>query len=204
MTVIIPQGYAQATLNWESGSIDSGIGATVLGLDISASLAAGLDEIATLISSAAGEHLMPIMSDFQALASVDVVDALVSGSNTTRRGGTQGYQEPPPNVSLLVSMRSQRRGRRARGRNYWPGFLEEGSVDRSGQMTPVFLASRVAGFTGFFAELESEAITPVILQHTTPTGPNAPENPTPPLSPPPAVTVIEVQAKVATQRRRLR
>lgn len=95
-----------------------------------------------------------------------------------------------PNVALLVRKLTGSRGRKNRGRNYFPGMIYESDVDGAGVINPV----QVGGFQGFFDNWYSALVAlefePYILHNDE--------------TPPTPVLQFEVDGVVATQRRRLR
>lgn len=204
MTVIIPEGYVQATLGWASGNFDSGKASTVLGFFNDTAQTPAVEVASTIYSeyvASLAEHQL----EGYFLESVTVVTGegqlfVATGSNG---GETTGTALVSSNA-VLVKMASALRGRRGRGRNYWPGFLPEADVDGAGNISPGLVATLQSDFDNFFENLLLNGIATCILQHETPTGPDAPVNPTPPYDPPPPVVDIRVDAKVATQRRRIR
>lgn len=96
----------------------------------------------------------------------------------------------PPQVSLLVRKVTGARGRRNRGRQYWPMLLGDESTAGTGEILPTARDGFQTGFDAFFDALTELGIPPVILHNdgSTPT----------------AMTNYLVEAKIATQRRRLR
>ena len=110
----------------------------------------------------------------------------------------------PASTPVLVRMASPLRGRRGRGRNYWPGFLDDVDIDGGGFVTDSRRLILQEAFRDFYEQLDVQGLTAVILQRETPTGPAAPANPTPPYDQPVFVTDIRVDVKIGTQRRRIR
>lgn len=101
--------------------------------------------------------------------------------------GTGSGNAPPPNTAMLVRETSADVSGRLFGRMFWPGFDganvgQAGVINNLGDYQDLFDAFRV--------ELVSYGVTPCVLT-SLPEGPRE-------------VTSFEVQARAATQRRRLR
>jgi len=111
--------------------------------------------------------------------------AIITGSTV---GGISA-QGTPPNVSALISKVTNVGGREGRGRFFLPG-LPENDVDESGLITSGHLAILQPAMDDFLTAAESEDV-PLELLH------NSSRNPS-------GITVLSVDVKVATQRRRLR
>lgn len=117
---------------------------------------------------------------------------LINSSTAAARPGLQGGAPVPQNTAYLLRKRTGRAGRAGSGRMYLPG-VEESAVDATGNVT----AQRITDFntagTNFITQVQG--ITgvdgPALLHSLIGDLPNA-------------VTAIQCDSKVATQRRRLR
>lgn len=200
--LIIPDGYAQVQMRWRNANFDSGGATTSFGIVLADDT---LQEAAAFYASQWDDHLRPIQDDDVILDSVAVVTATEGGIETVGAAGqSTGQPMLAPNTSVLIRLQTQRRGRRGRGRMFPPGFAQEIQVNDRGDLVTAWQNDLSVAFANFLALTFSPLRDTVILQRTTPTGPNAPQNPTPPISPPPVVTSVTCDGKVATQRRRLR
>lgn len=188
MTIDIPDGWAQTTLNW-SAPTDTGTAATILAWNVTTYDTFG--EVVADISEAFGDNLVPLLDSSFEVVSVDIVDNTFAESVSFARAGTRSGDSTPPNVALLVKKTTALRGKQFRGRNYWPGMLHTGDVDESGTISPSRRADLQMGFQGFFADLQSNGLQAVLLHND-------------PDTPPTDINRITVEGKVATQRRRLR
>lgn len=114
----------------------------------------------------------------------------ISLEATTNQAGPLGAQPASPQVALLVRKLTGVRGRENRGRNYWPGMVYESDVDQAG----VINTAQRNGFQGFFdawySALNTLECEPYLL-HTASSDPTL-------------ILGFDVDAVVATQRRRLR
>jgi hypothetical protein len=118
-------------------------------------------------------------------------DTLGSESNTAPGGMT--ITSPPANVALLVAKRTERGGRRGRGRLFLPWYIPETDIAEDGTIQSSSLVGIQAALNTWLTQLASGS-TPMVVLHrpglTTPGVPNI-------------VTALPVQTLVATQRRRL-
>lgn len=188
MTIIIPDGFAQATITYESVTFDSGKAATVLGFSLGTGT---LEELANSINDAweatlrAEQHLaidylgVRVVTETNAF---ELADRKVSGRNGSLA---------PPNTTVLVKKVAPGRGREHQGRNYWPGFLNDEDVSDSGTITSTRLSDLTAAFTAFGGAIGADSFAQVILHNNSATAPSF-------------VTSGGVEGKPATQRRRLR
>lgn len=118
-------------------------------------------------------------------------DIRIDATNTPEQGDQAG-NPLPPNCAVLVQKRTALGGRRNRGRFYVPG-IPEGNVDEVGTIAGATLSTWqtiVNDILSTFVALLT--VDACVLLHNT-----APFAPTP-------ITDLEVAAKIATQRRRLR
>lgn len=107
--------------------------------------------------------------------------------------GSRVEVSPPANVAVLVSKKTNRGGRRGRGRWFLPWAVKEDAVDEAGQINPVITTNTQTAMTKVFTELIAQAV-PMVLLHDEYTTLN-------PLPEP--VTALVVSNLVSTQRRRL-
>lgn len=200
--LIIPDGYAQVQMRWRNANFDSGGATTSFGLLLDGP---DLADVCTDVAQQWNDHLRPIQDDDTILQEVACITATEGAVVAVEQAGqSTGQPMLAPNTSVLIRLTTNRRGRRARGRMYPPGFAQEIQINDSGALVAAWQEDLTEAFQAFFRVGEVTPMELVVLQRTTPTGPNAPDNPTPPLSPPPAVTSVTCDSKVATQRRRLR
>lgn len=159
------------------------------------------------------ESLKPIFPPSCTLGGIRVRVAQAVGDplvfeNTSVEAGTDAEgTRLPQNCAMLVLKRSTQGGRRNRGRLYVPGLLPESAVSNIGVITP----ASVAIFQGFFTTWRNTFtptnpanVSAMVLLHSyswdEPTDPGPP----PGFPAPTAVSALEVQGLIATQRRRLR
>lgn len=194
-------GEVITSLIWTGPAFASGNGATVLAWRIQDNTATDpFDALALRIANEWGLNLRSIQDDNMTLSEVRWESLTSSGSYSDGRSGQSSAPTAPSNSAALVSYYGALKGRRNRGRSYWPGFLSENLVDEGGRLDGTFVGSLATAFGAFFAAVESDTVQPVqcIAQST------HPEQKSPPISPWPEVNTRVVRSVVGTQRRRVR
>lgn len=104
--------------------------------------------------------------------------------------GDNSSPEVLPNVAYLLRKNTAAGGRKGRGRLYWPG-VSISDVTDGGVITSGIVTEQQAGWNAFIAALETSQLDMVLLHAESPTTPFK-------------VTSMTCDAKIATQRRRLR
>lgn len=188
MTINIPVGFAQATINY-AGPTVTGKAATVLGFSLGEE--GTLQGLCNGIEAAYNVNLAPYLHTAFTVTSVRAVDNENVHEKAVNIQGQMTGDLAPPNASLLVKKTSALRGRKFRGRNYWPGLMKDQNVLDDGTLIAGYVADMADAFDGFNTDLFTLGYFSVILH-------NDPETvPTP-------VTGGGVESRIATQRRRLR
>jgi hypothetical protein len=190
MTIIIPAGYAQIVVNWTSPTFFTGNAATTWGVSIEASTAA---QIAEEVGLALSDAVLPLVAEDVVLASVECIEPSFASTYVMNVAGARDDPQAEPSLAILTRKVAPGRGRRQRGRCYWPGMVYEATFDNRGLMNVGSLADYQAAFDTLRDGMEREL---VILQSE--------EGVTPPIDPPPTFTQFIVDQRAATQRRRLR
>lgn len=106
--------------------------------------------------------------------------------------GTATGEADSPNVAYLIHKVTEFGGRTGRGRMYLPG-VPSPNVFNNGLLSDAWRASTLAAFSGFYTDLTTAGLFPLLLH-----GPDSP------VTTPLPITDFVVDARVATQRRRLR
>lgn len=198
MPLIIPEGYAQTILNWEGSSFVNGNAATVLGFG--ETLGPDPTSLATFagqVAAATEAEILTSMDTGITLTTVEVIGAVDSATATSGESGARTGEMVPPNCTTLVRKNVSGRGRRRQGRIFWPGLLQVAEVQEGGVITSGRLSALQGIFDAWLGAIETASGVPmVILQNS--------EGITPPISPPPVVGGLVVDAKIASQRDRLR
>lgn len=205
MALIIPPGYAQTTIEWTGARFESGVGATTFGWgEALGPDPMSLDAFALAVRDAWVDNILPLQDGDLTLASIEVVGATDTAERTVGLNGGTNFASVPPNVACLVRKVVSGRGRRRQGRWFLPGILAAGVVNDAGIIDSGAVSSIQAAVFGFLTDLEAASNgTMVILQGEQRIENGAPVG-TPPISPPPVVTNLFVEPKVASQRNRLR
>lgn len=187
MPLVIPNGFAQFTVNWASPTFNRHAAATVFGMDLSSM---DLASATTVVGDAVRDTLCPDINEEVTFDSiVGITELLREFKSYTAMGGRAGSMSPPQ-VATLVTYGTGLRGPRNRGRAYFPGFLNDDDVTDSGTIDPTRHTGIANAILDFGTAIVTGGLSPVIL-HTDG-------------GPPTAVTTGVVESKVATQRRRLR
>lgn len=188
--MIIPLGYAHVVHRF---------GGT--GLPRGAALTHGIKLEGTQFLETRAANIATLFEDTLLVGMVQTVTYLgclvKAGPNTTgpmaevvrSEAGSGIDAGAPPNVSYLVRKRTALGGRTNRGRFYWPGVAET-TVDPNGTIQPGTLTAQQARLEAYLSGLAT-AESPMYLLH------NASSDPT-------EVIQLQIDTKVATQRRRLR
>lgn len=193
MPIVIPQGFAQVTINWTSEDyFDSGVGATVIGVGNIPDTILGTAQI---VHNAVLNNLIEPLSSLVTYAGVVAVTETLRAEVDASTPGEDTGAQPPPNVALLVRKVTEGRGRRRQGRMFMPAMLSETAIDPNGQVQASALTYLQGRMDGFLGDLEDGGLSMRILHNDE--GQSA-------VPPPTEVTALRVEPKVATQRRRLR
>lgn len=192
MTLIIPDGFGQATLIFDFVTGPSNPMAVVFGYDNgndqspNGNAAIIRDEYQSnvLVSGHISDNVM--LLGVVVLQNPGGSSALASSGNV----GTDGGHALPPQVSYLVHKQTALGGREHRGRMYIPGPTID-QVTEGGTVDPEDLSSLGTAFEEFRFNLDSNSIPMVVLHSDA-------------LLAPTIVTNLEVDVLLATQRRRLR
>jgi hypothetical protein len=191
---VIPNGFAQANFRYSGGGFPEGAEWT-LGLDVSGAIG-GPVGVATDLLTNYTATIRTVLPAATVLTSVLVKfgpnDLGPSGEVAGSYPGTGGGVQTSSAVAILVRKVTSIGGRPGRGRFFLPG-VQESEVDAAGILTTGFVDGLQDEMDNFYAELVSSAMPPVLLHSETS-----------PLSTPTVITSFQVDARVATQRRRQR
>lgn len=192
--MVIPVDYAQVNFRYDGPGVPTGAEWT-LGLDISELIGTPL-----ALAESIGAIYETVNFDASTAGDVDLVEVQVKyGPDATGPSaiasvevGGAGAAGAPSNVAYLVRKVTEIGGRAGRGRLYFPGVVEA-QVGSDGALDGTWLANFQIAWNNFVTELGEISVTPVLLH-----GAGSP------LSTPTPIVEMIVDAKVATQRRRLR
>lgn len=185
MAVIIPPGFRELIFRFSEPGLGSNP-VVVLGIQDPPSLS----ELANNMTIWAEDVLYEMLGDEYTL--VDIVAQSQTDQSIFPLGlvGQRVIKSAPPNCATLVRKSTGLRGRSERGRSYWPGCLAGADILEGGVIDPTVFIDRVNRFTNLFNRLAGVGADMVLLHSSS-------SDPTP-------VTSYDVDALIATQRRRLR
>lgn len=191
----IPDGYGQANFRFTGAAVPTGaeitFGIKPEGDVTTPELAAAALALAWLES-----EVMDIMTDQLTLSSILVkFGPVATGPSVEVAVGQVGQAESPalpPNTSVLVRKSTIAGGRAGSGRFYLPGF-QEGGVTDSGTMSTETVGIFDTAWESFRTDLIAADCSLVLLH-----GADSP------ITTPTSILSLTTDARVATQRRRLR
>lgn len=192
--MIIPAGFAQVTLGFTGNGLPTG---AVITFGVVNGAVMGAQAMADEIAVAVSDNIDPIMS-----SQIAFNDLLVKlGPNETgaqavspmSSAGSVSGAIASPQVAFLIKKDTDLGGRRGRGRMYFPG-VGEADVGQTGDVDGTRRGLITAGFEDFRLTLAAADLSMVLLHDD---GLTSVPVPTP-------VTGLSCDARVATQRRRLR
>ena len=185
--MIIPAGYAQASVHYDFEAHGTDDGRVVFGI-LAAAYNVGLAEI--VFSSWRDSFDTVTATDVAfTFAEIRTSDDLVYVSTSPAAGGTVGGGSTPPNCAYLLKKVTSLGGRKHRGRSYIPGVPREW-VDGAGAIS-VIHQSNVQEAGVAFRDFLGDVDCSMQLLHTDATTPDE-------------VIAWNCQQLLATQRRRLR
>lgn len=197
MPIVIPNGWCQATLTYTGSAFPAtGGGTTTLGFGADLTNAE-VFALVDVIAESWNQNLKDVTSDKVTLAKVTCVTADYAAEAAYSYAGSVGDDTSPPNVALLVSYRTPRRGPRGRGRSYLPGMTFDSSTNDDGTLPSAQRNALQEAVDDFFDDIESAPagyIQYVLHNDEGSSTDGAPD----------VVTSRLVSNLVATQRRRLR
>jgi len=188
----IPEGFAQVNFHFIGAGIQNEAQVT-LGVDNTAADATATALAATFVAQF-NAHLRSQMCQNVTLDRVSVKlgppDIGPSAEAPAASVGTGGNGHFNPNTSALVRKITSRGGRTGRGRSYWP-FPGEDVIENGGILSAAYRATLQAALDDF-RDVFDDAEQELVLLHTDPA------------IIPTGISAFVVDARVGTQRRRLR
>lgn len=190
-----PDNYL-ATVRQESTVFTDGYALTVLGVERQGGQTPS--EIAVAVFGAWADNILPQQAGDTTLTRVEVVNETTFGAATGEEEGGSSASMLASNSSILVSKLTGRRGRRGRGRMFIGNAADEELVFSDGSLEGTYRGVWANVMNAFYSDLDTAGIRLAIPQNQ---GDN---QVTPPIVPWPLVTALQVDAKIGTQRRRMR
>lgn len=193
---VIPVGYSQVNLKFTGAAVPRGAEVT---FGVANTTFLSPTGVAALVEDSLGDFTA--WASFSNLAKITSI-LVKNGPNATgpfaevpaNSGGTGTSEAAPPNVAVLVRKHTAYGGRAGSGRFYFPSPLDN-VVDGAGNLLSGTRTALQNAFDAFAMSLDANLI-PLVLLH----GPNSPIGD----SAPTPITGLNVDSRVATQRRRLR
>jgi hypothetical protein len=200
MSIVYGLNNVLISMLWESDNFTTGQGATVFGLELTSAVFENAQAAAEQVVDAFDTVMQPAFDQDYTLTEVRWEGYSQSGAVPAGLAGGGGITGPPSNCALLTSYYSAFKGRRHRGRNYWPALLTEGAVDEGGVVLPGTVTTLTTMFDNFWnVVVDGTNVTNQCIAQS-----NTPGQATPPIVPWPRVVSRVVQGKIGTQRRRVR
>lgn len=188
--MIIPDGFAQFAMHFE-GSLPYGAVCT-LGCENPTDMNIS-DAAAAFAAALSSADVMHNVASSITLTTIDVKfgpnDTGPSGSATVDINGEDTSDPASPNTSFLFKKYTALGGRHGRGRMFWPGVTEP-AVRDNGAIEPATIAAVQAQLDDLVVALATVGLPAVLLHND--------------LTAPTELTNMVVDARAATQRRRLR
>lgn len=204
MTLVIPLGYAHVVHSLRF-STDPEPMAITYGVDIDTPTFAGTaNDIAEELADAAEAELFPIVSGAVSMVATEVRwqntalpnPPVIGISSEAATGGDAASTILPQNSAYLVHKRTATGGRGGRGRMYIPG-IDEAKVDNLGNITTAALGLWNTALDDWLAAIQAtSSVVDMVVLHDS-EGAHAGDDPRP-------VTDLQMDPRIATQRRRLR
>jgi hypothetical protein len=200
MPIVYGPNNVLISMIWESANFASGNGATVIGLELGLASPENARLAAEQVVEAFDTVMQPAFDVDYTLATVHYETDTLSGDVSAGLAGGGSITGPSSNCTLLTSYYSQFKGRRNRGRNYWPGLLTEGAIDERGVVLTGTLATLTTMFDNFWdVVVDGTLVTNQCIAQSV-----VPGSVTPPIVPWPRVANRVIQPIIGTQRRRVR
>lgn len=198
MALVIPPGFAQHRLRYrltnDPEEMIITLGTEIGELTDPNLLASAIFNLAsTTISGAAEMYPTWTFVGVDTYIGQDGGDPTIGTYNGNLVGTRTVAAQPPNNCAVLIRKTSAFGGRRNRGRFYFPPMsLGETAVNENGVIAGPTLTGLQANFTEFYDQLVFDDLYNPVILHSV-----APFTPTP-------VTAFQVQAQIATRRKRMR
>lgn len=191
--IIIPAGYMNVEFWLSSPYLNKGISIWSTGVgDTAFDPGTSLSDL----EDSWTEHIAPLTDSGVALVNLSAYTATLRYDRATSVNGEATYSLPPPNTTALVRKETSARGPRARARFQPYGHLDEAAIDEAGTINPTNRQDLQSAYAALRDDVMAAFGSTVILART--------GGASPPPAAPYAVSDWSVQAKVSTQRRRLR
>ena len=196
MAVQLPPGFAQFSV--EHLHADYGRPAvTTWGVDLAAA-GGDADDLATQFQAGYVNTLGLLIDSEVTIANTRVYvgqdgpDPDVGIATTTGAGGATGRDTSPPALAVMIDVRTNKGGRRNRGRKYLPWAIGDSDVNELGQISSAYQSAAQARCADFLDDIAANGWSLVVLHGA---GVSGVPVPTP-------VTSLQVAPIIRTQKQR--
>lgn len=196
MPIVFGTDNYLATVRQESTAFTDGYALTVLGVTRTGAQTPG--DIAETVYLAWQDNILPLQAPDLTLTQVEVVNETVFGVATGESSGSSGASMLASNSAILIQKITGLRGRRGRGRMFIGNAADEEAVFSDGTLQVNYRQQWSDAMQAFATDLATGDVTLAIPQN------QADDQVTPPVVPWPLVIGLQVDAKIGTQRRRMR
>lgn len=196
MSLIIPDGFAQVAIPIQH-TLLARQAITTFGIDLSGF--AGTDpQAADAVMTCWINFVQPVMDSNTTAGPAILTVGVTGGENIVVSGildstGADSQSSAPPSVAVLVNKITARGGRRGRGRMFVPWAVNTADVNEAGLIATAAVNNLEAAFGDFRTCLSVSDVDMVLLHNDGISDPGAPN----------AVTQVQVEALIGSQRRRL-
>lgn len=195
MGIIIPSGYGQARFVFQLAG-KAGTFVWTCGYDAAVTgPAAAAATLRTIFAASSRPFHSAYLLNTYTFRGVECTEehglGPITGASFSSITGIGTGAPMPPNCAVLLTKRTNRGGRKGRGRGFLPPmFFGEAQVDSLGIINPGDITPAQTAWNAALTDWNASGIPPVLL-HSDATAPDP-------------ITAFELGGQIATQRRRLR
>ena len=198
-TAFDPDSYLTA-IRYDSTNFVTGQAATIMGWNGPIESSASIITCALQLAQEVTDEVLPLLDSNITVRSIHVATASFSYELPVGSPGLVSGAAAPPNLAMLVTHSAAGKGRRFRGRNYWPGLVSNSQVNEEGIINGSIVTAVQTMVDTIAANMNSGS---EFFSQSIPQGDPSPGGSLP-VRPWPRVISSVAQPRAATQRRRLR
>lgn len=200
MPIVYDDSGYLATIVWSTTNYDTGGGTTTLAFNGPPQTEPTMLDLLALVSGSVTDNLLPQLDSSFQVSAVRIETAEFSVDGAGLGPGARSGTSVAPQVTLLDSKTAAGKGRRNRGRNYWPsGFILVAELTEAGTVITTRLQALDATFADFFSDIETGDVYSLAIPQS-----ETEEQKSEPILPWPTVVGRSLQVESGTQRRRNR
>lgn len=187
------------TIEWTSVNFATGGGTTNFAFNATGSPTPGGELLAERLAAVCVTDVLPEVDSNYRIEAIRWETDVLSGEVEVGSPGLRSGVSPPPQVAALCALKAGQKGRRNSGRQFWPGVIAQNQVGEDGLLTiaRVQELQDMVDAVATFVEATDDVVQSISQTEF-------PGQQSPPNIPWPIVQSRTVQARVATQRRRVR